>query len=223
MSIPSYGVLKASVIGARREDSQDTPHYQIHALAAGEQGQEHFRVAVNVESQQSPSDLLFLVREPFESPLLTRLDGLAPGFHPLERAPGGLALDFVRADLLSRTDMTALPPSQPGPDNDLADRIEALVSRAQREAGATLYAFGSAWGPERGQPDKIFGFEPGRGVHNVHMNQGNSGRFQRDDGVWQDGALLLHFPVEETWAAVFLAFQSQSWDTDNRSGHALDG
>ncbi len=217
MPIPSYGVLKASVIGAQREDGQSTPHYQMHAVAAGE----HFRIAVNVESQQSPSELLFLVREPFDHPLLAPLDALTPGFHPLERQPDGLALDFVRGGLLRREDMTALPPSAPGPDNDLADRIEALATRAQQEEGAQLYAFGSAWGPERGQSDQVFGFEPGCGVHNIHMNQGNSGRFRSDDGVWQDGALLLHFPQTAQWVAVFLAFQSQSWHTDDRTGHTL--
>lgn len=28
------------------------------------------------------------------------------------------------------------------------------------------------------------------------MNQGNSGQFVRDDGVWQDGGLLMHLPAE---------------------------
>ena len=53
------------------------------------------------------------------------------------------------------------------------------------------------------------------------MNQGNSQQFRRDDGVWQDGGLLLHFPAQEQWAAIFLAFQSQAWHTDDRTGHSL--
>jgi uncharacterized protein YukJ len=39
---------------------------------------------------------------------------------------------------------------------------------------------------------KVFGFLPGNGVHDIHMNQGNSQQFRGDDGVWQDGGLLLH-------------------------------
>jgi hypothetical protein len=50
-------------------------------------------------------------------------------------------------------------------------------------------------------------------VHDIHMNQGNSGRFRGDDGVWQDGGLLLHFPAQDQWVAIFLAFQSQAWHT----------
>ena len=47
------------------------------------------------------------------------------------------------------------------------------------------------------------------------MNQGNSGAFAGDDGVWQDGGLLLHFPAPSQWVAIFLAFQSQAWHTDD--------
>ena len=55
------------------------------------------------------------------------------------------------------------------------------------------------------------------------MNQGNSQRFRGDDGVWQDGGLLLHYPTGQQWVAIFLAFQSQAWHTDDQTGHALPG
>jgi hypothetical protein len=55
------------------------------------------------------------------------------------------------------------------------------------------------------------------------MNQGNNGAFTRDDGVWQDGGLLLHFPAESRWVGIFLAFQSQTWHTDDTTGHAIGG
>ena len=54
------------------------------------------------------------------------------------------------------------------------------------------------------------GFVPGNGIHDIHMNQGNVGSFVRDDGVWQDGGVLFHFPGEQQWTAIFLKFQSQS-------------
>ena len=44
-----------------------------------------------------------------------------------------------------------------------------------------------------------------------------------DDGVWQDGAFLLHHPAENRWSALFLAFQSQALHTDDETGHALPG
>jgi hypothetical protein len=41
--------------------------------------------------------------------------------------------------------------------------------------------------------------------------------------VWQDGGLLFHFPDTAQWVAIFLAFQSQSWHTDDATGHSLPG
>ena len=69
--------------------------------------------------------------------------------------------------------------------------------------------------------DKYFGFLPGNGIHDIHMNQGNVGQFVKDDGVYQDGGLLIHFPDQQQWVAAFLKFQSQSWHTDDVTGHAL--
>ena len=94
--------------------------------------------------------------------------------------------------------------------------------RAIADPEALLYVFGQRWGPEPGVPDKVFWFRPGNGVHDVHLNQGNSGRFRGDNGVWQDGALLMHLPGEGRWVAIFLAFQTQAWHTDDRTGHPLE-
>jgi uncharacterized protein YukJ len=215
MPLEHYGVLKGSVVDARREDDPDSPHYQVHVHAEGT----NYRVAVNVKSQMSPSELLFFVDDRFGHPITAGLPGLPPGFSELQ--PGGLALDFIRGNLFDRARLRTLPHTLPGPDNDLSDRIEHYVTRASQEQDSELYAFGERWGPEQGNPDKIFGFLPGNGVHDIHMNQGNSQQFARDDGVWQDGALVFRFPSTDQWVAVFLAFQSQSWHTDDTTGHAI--
>jgi uncharacterized protein YukJ len=47
------------------------------------------------------------------------------------------------------------------------------------------------------------------------MNQGNSGQYARDNGVFQDGALYFEYPGDK-WRAFFFAFQSQTFDTDDR-------
>jgi len=54
------------------------------------------------------------------------------------------------------------------------------------------------------------------------MNQGNKGNHEYENGVYQDGGLLIHYPPQNTWTAIFLAFQSQSWDTDDNTGMAKD-
>ena len=217
MPLNSYGVLIATPVERRRESSRDTPHFQIHVVAGGD---EHYRIAVNVLSQQAPSELLYLVDEDLRHPVTAELAGLAPGWHALPSQPGGASLDFIRANLFDPARMRTLPPDVSGPDNDLADLLDHYVTRAIADGRGTLHAFGERWGPEAEKADTTFGFRPGNGVHDIHMNQGNVPRFQADDGVWQDGALLIHFPAESRWVGIFLAFQSQAWHTDDVTGHA---
>ena len=217
MPLKRYGVLKGRAIAAKREEDQSSPHYQVHIQA----GSTHYRIAVNVKSQLSPSELLFLVDDHFQHPITANLPSLEDEFTLLSSKPGGQAVDFIRGNLFDRSDMRLLPPNLPGPDNDLSDQIEHYVKRAMQETDARVYAFGERWGPEGGKEDKIFSFRPGNGVHDIHMNQGNVPRFAGDDGVWQDGALMFHFPSSTQWVAVFLAFQSQAWHTDDKTGHAI--
>ena len=192
------------------------PHFQIHVRAA----EVDYRIAVNVLSSESPSELLYHADEHFSHPSLAQLTALPDGVTVVPSAPAGIALDFIRGNLFDRAEMKVMPSTAPGPDNDLADKLD-YVDRAAADPDARVYAFGERWGPEEDKPDKIFGFRPGNGVHDIHMNQGNSGQFVRDDGVWQDGGLLLHFPTGDQWVAIFLAFQSQKWHTDDVTGHTI--
>jgi uncharacterized protein YukJ len=219
MPLRSYGVLTARVVDRRREDHADTPHFQIELT---DDGGTSYRAAVNVKSQESPSELLYLVVEDFRHPVADLLSGLPAGWTPLPPGPGGPNLDYIRGNVLDPAAMRPLPAEAAGPDNDLADLLDHYVERALGDPQARLHVFGERWGPE-GISDKIFGFAPGNGVHDVHMNQGNSAAFRRDDGVWQDGGLLFHFPGTAQWVAIFLGFQSQAWHTDDVAGHALDG
>ncbi|MER5525653.1 DUF2278 family protein [Streptomyces sp. NPDC002677] len=224
MPLKTYGVLITRAVDVRREGAGDSPHYQIHLTDdTGIQ----YRAAVNVLSQQKPAELLYLVDDDFKHPLTARLEDLTSGWNTLPPGPGGPNLDFVRGNLFDPAKMRVLPADRSGPDNDLADLLDHYVRRAVDDPRARLYLFGERWGPETGVKDKIFGFLPGNGVHDIHMNQGNSGRFSSDDGVWQDGGLLIRLPGddqgEERWVGIFLAFQNQAWHTDDVTGHALDG
>ena len=169
MPLKRYGVLKGSVVDARREDDPDTPHYQVHVRAESTS----YRVAVNVKSRMSPSELLLFVDDSFRHPVTAGLPELPHGFTELQRGPGSLALDFIRGNLFDRQRLRPLPHDLPGPDNDLSDRVEHYVARATREHGSEVYAFGERWGPEQDKRDKIFGFMPGNGIHDIHINQGN--------------------------------------------------
>ena len=217
MPLENYGVLRARAVDHRLA-SRANAHFQIHAL----DGDTNYRIAVNVESKEQPSVLDYLMVSDFRHPILDTVAVLPAGWSDLERKPGGAALDFIRASLFDREALRQLPFDVPGPDNDLNEKLAVYVRRAIADPAATLYAFGERWGPEPGVPDKFFGFEPGNGVHDIHMNQSNVGQFAGDNGVYQDGALLLHFPApQEQWVAIFLKFQSQGWHTDDTTGRPL--
>ncbi|CUR57626.1 conserved hypothetical protein [metagenome] len=219
MSLKGYAALVGQVVDFRAEGGVDTPHFQVRVQAVGVD----YRVAVNVLSQQSPPELLYLAVDDFRHPVLAALGALPDGITEVPSTSGGAALDYIRGNLFDRSDLRAMPATVPGPDNDLADSLGHFVERAMADTDARVYALGERWGPETAIPDKVFGFRPGNGVHDIHMNQGNNGPFVRDDGVWQDGGLLFHFPSADRWVAVFLAFQSQSWHTDDTTGHSLPG
>ncbi len=227
MAIPNYGVLKGKAIGSLAGMGA-SPHYQVHLV----DDTTDYRIAINVRSRTAPSELLYLLDEHFSHPLLEELVKQPFGFTRLGRNPGGLALDYIRGNLLDRQRMRPLAHSIPGPDNDLNEKIDTHIRRAIGDERAVVYAFGARWGPEPQRKDRYFGFLPGNGIHDIHMNQGSSGRFAGDNGVWQDGAVLIHFPAirgedgnevwPDQWVALFLAFQSQCWHTDDETGQCIE-
>lgn len=216
MSI-KYGILKGRPIAVKFAAGAND-HYQIQIVDETTD----YRIAINVKSSAPPPDVLYLIDENFTYPTLDELDQLPLGFKPLpDRKPGGLSLDYIRGNLFNRTQMVPLSGSIPGANNDLNEKIDRYVQRALLDETALIYAFGARWGPEEQKKDKYFGFLPGNGIHDIHMNQGNDPKHVRDDGVWQDGAMLIQLPAENRWVAIFLKFQSQAWHTDDRTGHAI--
>jgi uncharacterized protein YukJ len=216
VALRAYGLLKGKAIEVRLGAGQ-SPHYQVRLI----DDTTDYRIAVNVKSQLAPSEVEYIILERFEHPITAIVEQFPKGFTTLKREPGSGALDFIRGNLFDRTKMRPLPFSVPGFDNDLNEKVDRVMQRAVADEAALVYAFGERWGPEPGVKDKYFGFLPGNGIHDIHMNQGNAERFVSDDGVYQDGGLLVHFPDQGEWTAIFLKFQSQAWHTDDKTGHRV--
>ncbi len=215
--LKAYSVLKGRVVDMR-QGSGESPHFQVLVV----DDTDRYRIAINVQSQDH-SMVQYLVRTRFSHPICDQLHPLADGLHPGQSRPGGLALDYIRGNLLQPSEMRPLPIVAPGPDNDLNEKIGQFVQRALADEKARVYAFGEKWGPEDKKRDRYFGFLPGRGIHDIHMNQGNPpGSHDDDNGVYQDGGLIFEFPTAGQWSAVFLKFQSQAWHTDDTTGDVLD-
>lgn len=210
MPIENYGVLKGKVLEGRQERYDDSPHYQI--LVKGENNLK-YRVAVNVMSRYSESEILYLEANPYKNRNNILLQQLPYGFTPIERQREKIGLDYVKGNLTKYYgEMVLMPHNKPGPRNDLNDFFQSYVTHAKTNQD-TIYVFGSRFGPEE-RFDPIFDFHPMQGIHNVHMNQGNGERWARDNGIWQDGGILIQ--RKDKWIGIFLAFYTQAFHTDEK-------
>lgn len=217
MPLKSYGVLIGRPID-KRLATRSNAHYQVHVIDATTD----YRIAINVKSAEAPSEVEYIIIDQFSHPLLKDISPMERGFHTIPSKPGGIALDFIRANLFDRDKMRPLPYMVDGPNNDLNDALDVYIQRAIQDEDALVYAFGERWGPETKKKDDYFGFLPGNGIHDIHMNQGSVGQFADSNGVWQDGGLLIHYPQENQWVGIFLKFQSESWHTDDKTGNRIN-
>jgi uncharacterized protein YukJ len=223
MPIPDYGVLIGTATAkldspeALKKVPKSSPHYQILIEAAGEK----YRIAVNVKSDTKPPDLQFYLDENYKHPILDVVGQLAVGFTAIPNGgPNTAALDYIRGNLFDFKDLQILPATANGSNNDLNDIFDVWVEKALATEGTLIYAFGSKWAPEK-TPDQYFDFTPGQGIHDIHMNQGNTGSFAKDNGVYTDGGLFIHFPDEDRWVAMFLKFQSQVVHTSDENADPI--
>src|SRR5262249_35443404 len=144
-----YGVLRGKLDRWKREDpppgSPKSPHLQIRVLDGHGKP---WRIPVNVRSGDVTKSLVIFHRaEPLLShPILEGLPLLATGLTDLHQKPRSAtnALDYSRAPLFDWPNGIALPPTGPGPDDDLQDVVSRHLHNL-KVAGGELFAFGSPW------------------------------------------------------------------------------
>ncbi|OGE46547.1 hypothetical protein PENARI_c196G06424 [Penicillium arizonense] len=232
MPLRNYGVWKAnpvSYVVEHEADDDKSPHLSLyfsdkgglshhsgHKFRRAGRGNKEiaglFRAAINIKSgDKDESRLTYWVDHDFNNhPIVNSLTDLSSGFYPLEETestPAGVRLDYIRSNLFNVNTGRILPHDEPGSNNDMIDVLEPEVKQAI-DHKADIYLFGEP-------------FSDRKGIHNVHMNQGNVKRFAHDDGVFQDGGLLINYPRSGRWVGVFLGFASQAVHTDDKTGHAI--
>jgi uncharacterized protein YukJ len=214
----NYGVLIGSALQYQRDDDAD-PHSELLMNVGGVR----YRIAINVRSSRGPVQnrlIEYLILNDLKHPILDRARELPPGWNNLaDGRNDGAAIDYIRSNIFRATDLKPIPHFAPGPHNDLFEAVEDLLQRAITDKDAVVYAFGERWGPENGKPDQYFNFEPGNGVHLIHMNQGGAGE---RNGSFHDGALIVDFPKSRTAVGLFLKFQNQIWHTDEQNATPIE-
>jgi uncharacterized protein YukJ len=210
MPINNYGVWAAYPISYHAETSKDdskSPHLSLFFDETPSARDGKFRAAINIKSTSKDSRLVYWINRRFEiQHIVESLTGLKPGFHalPSNQRQG---LDYIRGNILDIKQGRLVEHDLPGEDNDIIDYISPIIDNAiKNKAKIFLY----------GEP-----FKDGGGIHDVHMNQGNSeDKFKKYNGVYQDGGVIFSFP-DGHWEAIFLAFAGQKVHTDDNTGHPI--
>lgn len=228
----NYGVLRGAVTGSIPFKTT-ADHFQIEVMA-----DQAYRIAVDVYSEIAGTKLsysatgklvldtdrmvMFYKNENYTHPILAELLKLNIGFTPKANMPATICLDYLSftPPLFDITLMKVVTPaagSKPG--ENLNGDIAPWVTEATNNKDATIFAFGSGWNDNIAGSVKderqYFASNPSVGVHDIHMNQGDTGSEAVNNGRNQDGALFIYFKSTNKWVAMFFRFQNQSIHTDN--------
>ncbi|MBS1530080.1 MAG: DUF2278 family protein, partial [Bacteroidetes bacterium] len=223
----NYGLLRGKIVNDLPYQ-HGTDHFQIEVNGAGKM----YRIAIDVYSQFAATStathfrhgknnqpletdrmVMFLIDTNYNHEITAKMLEAGQGFTPKSDLPDELHLDYLRYDppLVDVSKMEVLPPKdQNGQHLDLNDDISPWVEKAKNDNTAEVFAFGSGWDDNApgAQPDHnhYFDPEPTLGIHDIHMNQGDTGKEQKYNSIWQDGALFIHFTNPEKWVAMFFHF-----------------
>lgn len=229
----NYGVLRGKITDAMPYQS-GTDHYQILV-----QADQLYRVAVDVYSKFAGQPLLyphngstkldtnrmvlFYKDENYKHPVTADILKCKVSFTPKAAMAASICLDYLHFSpaLFPINQMRVVKPkSDTSPGENLNGDIDPWVQKAKNNPDAEVFAFGSGWNDNlpNSLPDKnpYFTQNPPVGVHDIHMNQGDSGRQAANNGSKQDGALFIYFKSLNKWVAMFFRFQNQSIHTDGK-------
>ena len=109
-----------------------------------------------------------------------------------------LHLDYIKMKLFPHEKMIQMK----GFDEKnifLTEIIEKYVMKAINNDDYEVFAFGRL-------------YANGKGLHNIHMNQGSTGKFKKHDAPYSDGGLFFRNKQNNKISVIFIAFISQSLD-----------
>ncbi|KAH8205746.1 hypothetical protein TruAng_000022 [Truncatella angustata] len=207
MTIQRYGVWRGTAT-KWEPTQQDNDHGHI-TFTDGTT--DDLDCAVDVKSKDSDSRIVFWNVVSFDEshPLAAKLVNISEGYQSItSHTPSGLGLDYLKGGLVNVQQGRILDYNESGPNNDILDFLNPILNAAVSQK-ADMYLYGSQ-------------YEEGDGIHDIHMNQGDVGKFAKENGVYQDGGMVFNFKSGSGdltgWQGVFLAFATQSTQTNSKGG-----
>ena len=210
----NYHVLKCRPVINHNSPQIHNDHLQV--LLEIDSGTRYW-MTINIRSGQD--QVFYSIDENYQHAITQHiLDAELPqGFTALEKKAGGIALDYIRENLVNLKQMDELQKAGDPEDEGISDMLTTQMVNVSRAPDARLFIFGSRFDDGA----KFSSFDLPTGIHDIHMNQGSKGAHASSNGVFQDGAVLAFYPSEKRWSAVFLKFASQAEKTDDVHGNAL--
>lgn len=231
MAVADYGVLRGQITDAVPYQ-KGADHYQILV-----QADQPYRIAVDVYSKFAGQSLsyspdlqpvldtnrmvMFYKDENYQHPVTAAILKTNIGFTARAALSPAIYLDYLHfaPTLFPINEMKVVKPkSDSSPGENLNSDIDPWVQLAKNNPQAEVFAFGSGWNDNAPGSNvdrrNFFVQNPSLGVHDIHMNQGDTGNEGKNNGGGQDGALFIHFKDTGKWVAMFFRFQNQSIHTD---------
>jgi len=229
-----YGVAIGTYVSFTREDPDDFGHW-YHGILRIATPNGQYEAALDVDTP-SGVGVSYRITTGLTITSLGEVAMLDDGFHALARDDSSGALDYLRSPALReptileqlrwatpvwlRNAAPAAQPWGPTPIDVVLEMARDSLPRGPfpwiaRDGDHTLNKLGDLLTDATrlyiyGEP-----FTDGLGVHNVHYNQGDPpGPHQDDDGIWQDGAVLVQHGEHQV-TAWQVKFNSQALHTDS--------
>ncbi|KAK2603264.1 hypothetical protein N8I77_009735 [Diaporthe amygdali] len=203
MPISNYGLWKCTPSSWNGQASSTHGHLEFND---GTNSNKTYEADVNISSTGSDTRLVYWFVSNFnpKQPSTAKLSALDMGFSA-QKGSSSLALDFLREGFLTPSAGTLVShdPSDPTEKGDISAYVDPVMNQAVQEK-ATLYIWGSHYSDTNGS----------EGIHDIHMNQGDSGSFEKENGTYQDGGIVIQF-ADGSWHGIFLAFATETLKTDD--------
>lgn len=124
-----------------------------------------------------------------------------------------IVLDYIRSGLFNMNEFI-----QATTTTDLNEEIHKYINEAKKQnldiyILGDLYPVGCKGAELRDERLWLLRNNGAKGIHDVHMNQGNSHKKEwvQDSDMYQDGGILIHFNSkdEDRWHGIFFRFEGQ--------------
>ncbi|WP_425360668.1 MULTISPECIES: DUF2278 family protein [unclassified Candidatus Tisiphia] len=216
--LKNYTCVKGTVL----EDLEDsTKHTMTHHNFIVQANQLDYQVNIDIQSDSRANVKLYYVDQLNNNELLTNLAKLGnEGLFRLDKLNQAYRLDYFRSGILP---VDYLKNSLAKSWQEISSLLDMHIIR-----GTKICILGESYDDTETREVVPYGLQlkqqhsqlPPRGIHDIHLNQGNYNPHSKDNGIYQDGAIFIETP-NNSIKAFFFMFDEQSLNTDD-SGNPVD-